>query len=95
MDARPGDFAAPALGLLPPVVEGPVLIGQLDRYPDLSTDTKELDQTAAPRRPEPNWLDIAGELAWVETEVCIHFGRHKQRSSRSWPVPTLTAWTGF
>ena len=54
-----------------------VLPGQLDRYHDLATNLEELDRIAAPRRPEPDWLDMDGKLAWVESDACINFGRHK------------------
>ncbi len=54
-----------------------VLLGQFQRYPDLPTDLPSLDKIAAPRRPEPDWLDETGLLVWIDGEVCLNFGKHK------------------
>ena len=51
-----------------------VLLGQLERYPDLSPDLEELDRLA---RPDPSWFDRDGKLAWRDGELCINFGKHK------------------
>ncbi len=52
-----------------------VLVGQFERYPDLPPDLDELDRISRP----PGWFDRDGKLAWRDGELCLNFGKHKER----------------
>ena len=53
-----------------------VLVGQFKRYPDLPLDLDELDRTSRP----PEWFDRSGKLIWQDGELCLNFGKHKERA---------------
>ena len=57
-----------------------VLVGQLERYPDLPTTVNELAAYCNPR--EPSWVDEQGKIVWVEDEACIGFGKKAGKSLR-------------
>ena len=52
-----------------------VLVGQFKRYPDLPLDLDELDRISRP----PEWFDRNGKLIWRDGELCLNFGKHKER----------------
>ena len=52
-----------------------VLVGQFKRYPDLPLDLDELDRISRP----PEWFDRNGKLIWRDEELCLNFGKHKER----------------
>ncbi len=54
-----------------------VLLGQLERYPDLTRELRELDQISAPRRVDENWIDEHGLLIRANDEICLNFGKYR------------------
>lgn len=52
-----------------------VLLGQLNRYPDLSTDLDELDRVSM--RANPSAFDREGRLVWRTDKLVLNFGKHR------------------
>ncbi len=50
-----------------------VLGGQLERYDDLPRSVEALDKLCNPKNPQ--WVDRAGKLKWLNKEAVINFGR--------------------
>lgn len=55
-----------------------VLLGQLDRYPDLPREVAALHQ--ALRAAEPNNVDPEGRLVWRDGEAFFNFGKYRYHS---------------
>lgn len=68
-----GEDAHSALGDTRATLE--VLIGQLERYPDLPRDVDALDRMFNP--PDPFNVDRMGRWRWISGEVCVNFGKKK------------------
>lgn len=50
-----------------------VLLGQLDRYPDLPRDVAGLDALGR----DPSFIDRDGKFIWRGGKACVGFGRHQ------------------
>jgi DNA polymerase-3 subunit epsilon len=55
-----------------------VIDAQLERYDDLPGTPEEIDRSMR----DPDAVDRAGKLRWVDGEVVVAFGRHKGRGLR-------------
>ena len=56
-----------------------VLLGQLQRYPDMPTDAAGLQ--AYCRRPlNPDNIDAEGKLRWLDGRAVLNFGKYRNRS---------------
>ncbi len=51
-----------------------VLMGQLERYPDLPKDLEGLNNFCD--RSDPSWIDSTGKFKWREDEAVVGFGRN-------------------
>ncbi len=52
-----------------------VLLGQLERYPDLPRNVDELDRMFNAK--DPKNVDRMGRWRWINGEVCVNFGKKK------------------
>ncbi len=68
-----GDAAHGALADTKATLE--VLLGQLERYPDLPRDVDALDKMFNPK--DPKNLDRMGRWRWMNGAVCVNFGKKK------------------
>ena len=55
-----------------------VLLGQVQRYPQVPTAVNDLASFIKPR--DPNALDQEGKLKWQDGQAVITFGKHRGRS---------------
>jgi len=60
------------------VAAADVLLGQLERYPDLPREVGALYEALHPT--DPNSVDASGKLAWHDGQAVLTFGKHRDRS---------------